>query len=177
MNIAFLSLSNSSGLYVGDLLFILVSFIILMILVGKYAWKPVAKMMEKRRLKVTNDLDKASELQKKARYLAQKKEIELRNSNLEAKKIIADAKSIGESKREEIIHKTQDEVKNLKEIAQNDIKQMNIDALNNAKNEIANLSINIASRLIDKDLSLEDHKKLIDEYIQKLGDLDDSKEL
>ncbi len=53
------------ALELGDMLFYLLTFAILMILVGKFAWGPVTAMMEKRREQVTYDLDHAADLNKK----------------------------------------------------------------------------------------------------------------
>lgn len=158
------------GLYVGDLLFVSISFLVLMLLVGKFAWKPVAKMMEERRNKITNDLDSAAEARKDANELAAKREQELQNTRAEVTQIVNEARQNGEEQREAIMSKAQSEAKNLKESAQRDAQQARIDALNSARAQVAQLSVDIASKLIGRELSAADHEDLINSYIKDLGE-------
>lgn len=158
------------GLYVGDLLFVSISFLVLMLLVGKFAWKPVAKMMEDRRNKITNDLDSAAKAWKDANELAAKREQELQNTRAEVTQIVNEARQNGEEQREAIMSKAQNEAKNLKESAQRDAQQARIDALNSARAEVAQLSVDIASKLIGRELSATDHEDLINSYIKDLGE-------
>lgn len=158
------------GLYVGDLLFVSISFLVLMLLVGKFAWKPVAKMMEDRRTKITNDLDGAAKARQEANELADKREKELQNTRAEATQIVNEARQNGEEQRQAIMGKAQNEAKNLKESAQRDAQQARIDALNSARAEVAQLSVDIASKLIGRELSAADQEDLINSYIKDLGE-------
>ena len=62
-------LAQSNSLYVGDMLFYIVSFIILMLLVKHYAWKPVTDMMNKRATKISDDIDNAEKSRAEAEKL------------------------------------------------------------------------------------------------------------
>lgn len=158
------------GLYVGDLLVISISFLILMLCVGKFAWKPVAKMMETRRNKITDDLDNAAKARQRANELADKREKELNNTRTEATQIVSEARQDGEAQRQAIVEQAQVEAKNLKENAQRNAQQAHIDALNSARAEVAQLSVDIASKLIGRELSASDHENLINTYIKDLGE-------
>lgn len=62
----------------------------------------------------------------------------------------------------------QEEVQTLKQNAKKDIEQSRVDALNSARDDVAQLSIEIASKLIKKELSVTDQKSLINSYIEGL---------
>lgn len=159
---------GASASYLGDSLFVLVVFIILVALVGKFAFGPVSKMMQERSNKITNDLDSAAQSREDAAKLAAQRATELKNSKSEAVEIVNTAKQNGEKQREGMITLAQEEVQTLKQNAKKDIEQSRLDALNSARDDVAQLSIEIASKLIKKELSVADQKSLINSYIEGL---------
>lgn len=159
---------GASASYLGDSLFVLVVFIILVALVGKFAFGPVSKMMQERSNKITNDLDSAAQSREDAAKLAAQRATELKSSKSEAVEIVNTAKQNGEKQREGMITLAQEEVQTLKQNAKKDIEQSRLDALNSARDDVAQLSIEIASKLIKKELSVTDQKSLINSYIEGL---------
>ena len=141
---------GASASYLGDSLFVLVVFIILVALVGKFAFGPVSKMMQERSNKITNDLDSAAQSREDAAKLAAQRATELKSSKSEAVEIVNTAKQNGEKQREGMITLAQEEVQTLKQNAKKDIEQSRLDALNSARDDVAQLSIEIASKLIKK---------------------------
>ena len=163
-------LAESNSLYIGDLVFYIVTFIILMLLVKHFAWKPVTDMMKKRADKIANDIDNAAKSRESAEKMAAQRQAELKNSQQEAADIVNNAKKSGETQRAQIIESAQNDAQALKQRAQQDAEQARRDALNGAKDDVANLSIESASKLIHKELNEADQKELIDSYIEGLVD-------
>ena len=161
-------IAESNQLYLGDMLFYLVSFLIMAALVWHFAWKPVTQMMQKRADKIANDIDSAAQSREEAQKLAAKRQEELKGFHQEAATIVDNAKQAGESQRAEIIATAQQDAQNLKNQAQKDAEQARHDALRGAKKDIAKLSIEIASKLIHKQLNADDQQALIDSYIEGL---------
>ena len=129
----------AEGVQWGDFLFYLLTFVVLIAAVKHFAWGPVTEMMEKRADKIANDIDSAEDARKKAEELA--------------------------AQREE----AQSEVKTMKDNAKKDIEQQRQEAMSGIKNDVAELSIEIASKIIQKELNAEDQKALVDSYIEGLG--------
>ena len=150
----------------GDTLFLLLTFAVLLFFVGKFAWGPVTKMMSERSDKINNDLDYAENARTEAQALAEKRQAELKNSQADAVKIVSTAKQNGEKQRQEIV-----DAAHLKSTAQQDIAQQKADALNSAKDDVAELSLAIATKIIGKELNADDQQALIDGYIKGLGDV------
>lgn len=111
-------IAESNQLYLGDMLFYLVSFLIMAALVWHFAWKPVTQMMQKRADKIANDIDSAAQSREEAQKLAAKRQEELKGSRQEAATIVDNAKQAGESQRAEIIATAQQDAQNLKNQAQ-----------------------------------------------------------
>ncbi|GAD16026.1 F0F1 ATP synthase subunit B [Lentilactobacillus otakiensis] len=156
-------------LYVGDMLFVMITFLVLMWLVKIIAWKPITKMMQDRSDKIVNDIDSAKESRTKAAELAQKRQAELDKTRDDANSIINNAKQNGQRQQEQIVEDARNEASNLKSSAEKDIEQQRQEALANSRKDVASLSIEIASKIISKELNEDDQKGLVDSYIEGLG--------
>ena len=143
---------------------------ILLLAVKHYAWGPVKDMMEKRRQKVIDDLDQAASDRKKAETLANEREAALKNSRQEATQILSDAKSNAQKTGKQIVSEAMAEASAIREKAKADAAQAETDALNEAREEVADLSVTIAEKVIAKNLSAADQKDLVDQFIKGLND-------
>lgn len=162
-------LLGDAGVQWGDFLFYLIMFIIMLLIVKHFAWGPVTKMMDKRATKISSDIDSAEKARKEAEDLAAKRQTALENSRTEAAGIIDRAKQNGEQQKASIVNAANEEVKTMKVNAKKDIQQEKQDALSSVKNDVAELSIEIASKIIQKELTPESQKELVDSYIEGLG--------
>ncbi|CAM3024708.1 F0F1 ATP synthase subunit B [Lactiplantibacillus plajomi] len=160
---------GASGLYLGDMLFVAISFIVLMAVIAKVAWNPVSKMMAERADKIANDIDSAQKSRQEAAELAEKRQEALSHSRAEASDIVADAKQSGEKQRTTIVAKAQTEATQYKQNARKDIEQERQDALKNVQSDVADISIQIATKIIKKQLDPEGQQALINSYIEGLG--------
>ncbi|APG67250.1 F0F1 ATP synthase subunit B [Lactobacillus delbrueckii subsp. lactis] len=151
-------------------LWYLIVFSILLLAVKHYAWGPVKDMMEKRRQKVIDDLDQAASDRKKAEILANEREAALKNSRQEATQILSDAKSNAQKIGKQIVSEANAEASAIREKAKADAAQAKTDALNEARDEVADLSVTIAEKVIAKNLSAADQKDLVDQFIKGLND-------
>ncbi|MCI1658606.1 MAG: F0F1 ATP synthase subunit B [Lactobacillus delbrueckii] len=153
-----------------DTLWYLIVFSILLLAVKHYAWGPVKDMMEKRRQKVIDDLDQAASDRKKAETLANEREAALKNSRQEATQILSVAKSNAQKTGKQIVSEAKAEASAIREKAKADAAKAKTDALNEARNEVADLSVTIAEKVIAKNLSAADQKDLVDQFIKGLND-------
>ncbi|WP_371862705.1 F0F1 ATP synthase subunit B [Companilactobacillus mindensis] len=152
----------------GDMLFILVSFIVLALLVKHFAWGPVTKMMDARSEKITGDLDYADQERSRAEKLAKEREDALKSSRAEAVEIVSKAKESGETQKKSIVSDAHSEAEEVRQRAKSDAAKAKEDAMSDAQNDIASLSLEIASKVISKELNADDQKSLIDSYIKEL---------
>ncbi|RVU71268.1 MULTISPECIES: F0F1 ATP synthase subunit B [Lactobacillus] len=162
------TLFAASHVYIGNAIWYLVIFAILMLLVKHYAWGPVSDMMEKRRQKVIEDLDSAADNRKKAETLANEREAALKNSRQEATKILSDAKANAQKTSDKIVADANSDAASIRKKAEADAKQAKTDALNDARGQVADISVAIAEKVIAKNLSAEDQKDLVDQFIKGL---------
>ena len=158
------------GSLIGDFILVAGSFLLLIILIKKFAWENITSTFEQRAKKTSDDIDGAESARQKAEDLAQKRETELAGSRQEATTIIENAKETAEKNKAGILADAADEAGRLKEKANQEIAQTKAEALNSIKGDVADLTVNLASKILGQQLDQEAHKELIDRYIDKLGD-------
>lgn len=155
---------------IGDFILVAGSFLLLIVLIKKFAWDNITSTFEQRAKKISDDIDGAESARQKAEDLAQKRETELAGSRQEATTIIENAKETAEKNKAGILADAADEAGRLKERANQEIAQTKAEAMNSIKGDVADLTVNLASKILGQKLDQEAHKELIDRYIDKLGD-------
>ena len=158
------------GTIIGDFILIAGSFLLLIFLVKKFAWGNITSILDARAEKITNDIDEAEAARKKAEELAAKREAELAGSRQEATTILETAKETAEKNKAHILSEANQEALRLKEKAQLEISQNKEEAMNSIKGDVADLTVNLAGKLLSKQLDSEGHRQLIDRYLNELGD-------
>ncbi|VLN27654.1 proton-translocating ATPase, F0 sector, subunit b [Streptococcus pneumoniae] len=158
------------GELIGNFVLITGSFILLLVLIKKFAWSNITGIFEERAEKIASDIDRAEEARQKAEVLAQKREDELAGSRKEAKTIIKNAKETAEQSKANILADAKLEAGHLKEKANQEIAQNKVEALQSVKGEVADLTISLAGKIISQNLDSHAHKALIDQYIDQLGE-------
>ena len=158
------------GSLIGDFILVAGSFLLLIVLIKKFAWDNITSTFEQRAKKISDDIDGAESARQKAEDLAQKRETELAGSRQEATTIIENAKETAEKNKAGILADAADEAGRLKEKANQEIAQTKAEAMNSIKGDVVDLTVNLASKILGQKLDQEAHKELIDRYIDKLGD-------
>ena len=156
------------GSLIGDFILVAGSFLLLIVLIKKFAWDNITSTFEQRAKKISDDIDGAESARQKAEDLAQKRETELAGSRQEATTIIENAKETAEKNKAGILADAADEAGRLKEKANQEIAQTKAEAMNSIKGDVADLTVNLASKILGQKLDQEAHKELIDRYIEKL---------
>jgi len=154
----------------GDIIFQLIMFIILMALLKKFAWGPLMGIMKEREAHVANEIAAAENSRQEAKKLLEEQRTLLKEARTDAQGLIESAKKQGDLQREEIIATARGEAERIKESAKLEIEQQKEKAVTAIREQVAQLSVLIASKVIEKELSAADQEKLINEYIQEAGE-------
>ncbi|WP_461176817.1 F0F1 ATP synthase subunit B [Virgibacillus ainsalahensis] len=158
------------GFQLGDMLVQLVFFLLLLFLVGKFAWGPVVNMMQKREDYVAGEIEAAEKSRAEAEKASNEAVEQLKQTKQEAQKIIEDAKNAGVRQEQDIIESARTEASRIKEAAQADIQNEKEQALQALQDKVSSLSVLIAGKVIEKEISAQDQEKLINEYIKEVGE-------
>jgi len=158
------------GELLGDFILIAGSFLLLIFLVKKFAWGNIIGILDQRAQKISDDIDGAESARQKAEELASKREEELAGSHKEAASIVENAKETAEKNKSQILSEATQEAVRLKEKAQQEIAHNKEEALNSIKGDVADLTVNLASKLLSQELDAEGQRQLIDRYLDELGE-------
>lgn len=158
------------GFRVGDMLVQLFFFIVLLLLVKKFAWGPVMDMMQKREDYVASEIETAEQSRAAAEKSATEAAKQLKQTKQEAQQMIEDAKEAGVRQEKDIVESARLEADRIKKSAQEEIQNEKEKALQALQDKVASLSVLIASKVIEKEISEQDQEKLINEYIKEVGE-------
>ena len=153
------------GLYVWTIL----TFLLLFFLLTKFAWKPLLKALAEREEKIRSSLEKADEAQQKLERLGAEGEEIIGKARAEAQSIVSDGKKASEKVRGEIETKAKEKANTIVAQAEKQITAEKEQAISDIRGEVAALSIQIAGKLIRKNLSKKDNMTLIKESLDKAG--------
>lgn len=135
------------------------------------AYKPVTKMLLEREEKIEGAIEDAAKAQGEANALLAEYQEQIQGARNEAQAIIANATKVGEEMKEEIVNKAREEAAKTLEKAKAEIQGEKTKALKEIKEEIATLTILAAGQVIDKELSVKEHERLIQDFMVKAGEL------
>lgn len=152
----------------GVVFWTVLTFIILLFVLKKYAWKPLLGALEERENSIKESLEAAEKAMGKAQEVSKENEAALREAELMAQKIRKEAIEGAEMLRTERIEKTKEEAAQILEQARKTIEQEKKRAMLELRDEVARLAIQAASTIIDNQLDSEKNKKLVDSFINDL---------
>lgn len=161
---------NAGGFTWGDSLYQLFAFLVLMLLLAKFAWKPLMKIMKDRESYISNEIDAAENSRRDANKLLEEQRELLKEARTEAQSLIDNARKLGDDQREEIIQAAKSEADRMKEAAKREIIQEKEQAVSALREQVASLSVMIASKVIEKNLSADEQQALINQYIKEAGE-------
>lgn len=161
---------NSELVNLGDVLATLVIFIILMLLLKKFAWGPLMGIMQQREELVASEIDAAETARKEAAQALEEQKALLKEARTEAQLIIESSKKQAEVQRNEIVEAAREEATRLKESAIREIETEKEKAIAALRDEVVSLSVLAASKVLEKEISEEDNSALIKETIAKAGE-------
>ena len=152
------------GLFIWTIL----TFVLLSALLAKFAWKPLLTMLDERDKSIEDSLLSAEKARKELENINQESEVILSKAKTEAQSIISDAKSAAENLKEDIISKAKIEADSQIEKAKSQINVEKDKAMREIRSEVVNLSIDVAEKIIKKNISKEDNLGLIKESLSDI---------
>ncbi len=146
------------------------NLLILLLLIKKFLFKPVMSILEARESEIKNMYDEAENARSTANELKSEYTAKLDTARGEAEEIVKTAVKTAKSSSEEIISDAQDKAAAIMERANEKIEIERKTAINQAKNDLSDMALTIAGKVIERDINADDHSAMIDKFIEELGD-------
>lgn len=164
----FLILHIDVSTVLGNSLTILVSFIILMAILSKFAIRPLMDIIEKREKNVNEQLDNAAESQEKAQKYEQEAKQAVQEAQIKAQHLVTKAKEAGDRIKNEASQQARQETVRIRQEAQVAIENERQVMLKELSAQVADVSVDLTKRLLKRELNAQDHQRLIEEFIEGL---------
>ena len=151
-------------------IFAIINFCILVVGLKVFLYKPVCNMLDSRKEEVANNLNSAEEAKLEAQKLKDEYVAQLQNDRSEAQDIINQAAKIGEQTKADIVSEAREEAARLTAKAQADIAREKTEALNEIRNEIADLAVLAAAKVVGKTIDVADHQNMVNDFVKEVGE-------
>ena len=152
----------------GLFIWTIVTFLVLLALLAKFAWRPLLEALENRQASIRQSLDDAAQAKLELEKLHEQSAHVIREARVEAESIITKSRADAERLREEMRQKARAEADGIVKTAERQIQLETARAIQQIRHEAADLSVAIASKLIQRNLTKEDNEKLIDDALKQL---------
>lgn len=151
-------------------LFILLNTLVIYFVAKKFLFGPVMKIIQTRQQEIDTMYTEADKAKENAQALQKEYEQQLSVARQTGDRLVQEATARGQSRQEEIIRQANLEADKIREKAAADIAQEKKKALNDAKNEISSLAMEIAGKVVGRSLNEEDQTRLVDSFLEGLGE-------
>ena len=141
-----------------------------LVIFKKLLLNPVKKVIAERKDKADSQIADAEKLRTEAEAMKAEYEQNLQNARTEANQIVAAAQKTAAARSEELLGEARAQAAALKQKAEADIAQERKKAVNEVKDEIGGMAMEIASKVVEREIKETDHQDLIDEFIKNVGE-------
>ncbi|MBS6194001.1 MAG: F0F1 ATP synthase subunit B [Clostridiales bacterium] len=139
-------------------------------LIKRFLFKPINQMLEKRKAMADAEIQEAVKAKDEANAMKAEYEQNMQEAKNKANEILVTAQKTAAIQSEEMLREASAQAAAIKVKAENDIAQEKRKAVNEIKGEIGGMAMEIAGKVIEREICEEDHVKLIDEFISNVGD-------
>src|SRR5699024_590146 len=153
----------------GFAIWVLITMIIFLWVMNKYVVPPISESLNEREGRIKDSLESAEKALERAEKISEDNEKALREAEVKAQEIRKEAIEEAEELREERIEKSKEEANQMIAHAKQAIEQEKKRALNELRDEVADLAVQSASRIIDAELDTQKNHKLVDSYIKEIS--------
>lgn len=144
----------------GLMIWTFITFAIVLFLLQRFAWRPIAKALEQRASKIRNDLDQAQQLKDEAEEKLSEYLRKLEQLNAEGEALLKQRRAEAEQAKEQLLASARQEAEALMERAKREIEKSRNEAIQEIHRQVVDLSVAVAGQILERSLSSKDHEKL-----------------
>lgn len=158
---------GSASFHLGPTVWTWITFSVVLAVLWKFAWNPLLAALDARAARIQADLEAAEKERSSAEGLRRQYEERIAQADRDAAAIVADGKADAEVTAKEILEAARKEADAIKARANREIDQAKMRALVEVWTQASDLSCRIASRVLERAVTPDDHRRLIDDAIEE----------
>ncbi|MBQ9263498.1 MAG: F0F1 ATP synthase subunit B [Clostridia bacterium] len=153
-----------------QILISLINLLIMFLILKKFLFKPVKKVMDTREAQVSKIYDEADRSRNDANQMKNEYEQRLATARQEADSMIKTATQTAQRKGDQIVFDAKAQASHVKQKAEEEIAQQKKQMLQDVRSEISELAVDIASKVVEREINQKDYDGFVDEFIKNVGD-------
>jgi F-type H+-transporting ATPase subunit b len=152
----------------GLIVWTIITFILLFLLLKKFAWKPLLQSLQNREEHIRVSIEQAEQAKQEAQHILEENRKQLAQAGSEVQRILNEGRTFGEKLKNEIVDKANQQSRRMIDQAKDEIERNKQAAIAQLRGEVANLAINAAEKIIEETLDENKHRKIVDAYLNGL---------
>ncbi len=153
-----------------QILISLINLVLLFLIIKMFLYKPVRKALAQRQSEVAKLYSDADEAKSNALLKEEQWNEKMKNAKDEADSIITDAASKANFRKNDIISEAKQTAESIIRRAENDAELERRKAHAEIKAEVADISAALAQKILEREINMDDHRELVDSFVEKIGD-------
>ncbi|MEK6569809.1 MAG: F0F1 ATP synthase subunit B [Bacteroidota bacterium] len=152
----------------GLIIWTAITFLILLFLLRKIAWKPLLNALQSREEKIQSSLERAEKAKEEAERLLEENRTNLQRAEYQAHQVIREGRAVAEKLKNEILEKANASSRRMIEQAKEEIQREKEVALAELRREVVDLAIQVASKILGEELDERHHRKVVEDFLREL---------
>lgn len=156
---------------VAELLWGFIAFAVLMFFVSKFVWPKMTAMLDERAAAIQGQIDEAEQQRQEAERLRREYEQQLADARNQAAGIVEDARGDAERVRTDLVAQAEADAEQIRVRARDDAEAARVRVVSDLRGQVAAASVVLAGKIVQRELDPEQHRALVDQYINELSGL------
>ncbi|SMB88209.1 F-type H+-transporting ATPase subunit b [Desulfonispora thiosulfatigenes DSM 11270] len=157
-------------LSLNEIIMAMANFLLMVVILNKFLYKPIVKVLDERKESIQGNLDEAEKTKTDAEGIKKEYQEQLKSARKEAQDIITKATKLGDESKEDLLRQAKIEADKISQRAKEDIEREKGKAISEVRDEVANLSISVAEKILGQKLEKKNHEKMIHDFVKEVGD-------
>jgi F-type H+-transporting ATPase subunit b len=153
----------------GLIIWTLVTFVLLLVLLKKLAWKPILTALDNRAKGIEDSLNRAEQAKEEAQKILEENQATLSKAEEESKKIIDQSRIYADKLKEQMLKESKDQQQKIIENASAEIERKKNAAFEELKNQIAEISVNAAEKIMKENIDANKNKQIVNKYLSEIN--------
>ena len=146
-----------------------ITFIILVLVLKRVAWKPILTALDNRAKGIEDSLNRAEQAKEEAQRILEENQATLSKAEEESKKIIDQSRIYADNLKEQMLKESKDQQQKIIEDASAEIERKKNAAFEELKNQIADISIIAAEKIMKENIDAGKNKKIVEKYLTEIS--------
>jgi F-type H+-transporting ATPase subunit b len=153
----------------GLIIWTILTFLFLLIILKKVAWKPILTALDKREKEIEDSLNRAEQAKVEAQKILDENQATLSKAEEESRKIIDQSRVYGDNLKEQLMRESKDQAQKIIEDASAEIERKKNAAFEELKNQIAEISVNAAEMIMKENIDAKKNKQIVNKYLSEIN--------